>query len=70
MILQLFYLITLNYRSYLGGNSLQTEGAIKIARGLQNTSTLTILDISNNNIGVEAADDIATVLSHNTKLQS
>ena len=28
---------------YLGGNSLQTEGAIKIARGLQNTSTLTIL---------------------------
>ena len=35
----------------LGGNSLQTEGAIKIARGLQNTSTLTDTSYANNNIG-------------------
>ncbi|XP_065918394.1 NACHT, LRR and PYD domains-containing protein 12-like isoform X2 [Dysidea avara] len=52
------------------GNNLLAAGGIKISRGLQNTSTLTVLYISNNNIGVEAADDIATVLSHNTKLQT
>ena len=69
MILQLFYLITLNYRVRLGGNSLQTEGAIKIAKALQNTTHLTIFDMRYNNINDEAADDIATVLSHNTKLQ-
>ena len=44
-------------------------GAIKIAKGLQNTTNLTILYFNNNNIGEEAADDIAAVLSHNTKLQ-
>ena len=37
---------------------------IKIAKALQNISTLT----SRNNVGEEAADDIATVLSNNTQL--
>ena len=53
----------------LGGNNLQTAGAIKIARSLQNTTALTTFSITNNNISDEAADDIAAVLSHNTKLQ-
>ena len=42
---------------------------IKIAKALQNISTLTKFSIYNNNVGEEAADDIATVLSHNTQLQ-
>ena len=54
---------------YLGGNNLQTAGAIKIARALQSTTTLTIFGMGNNNISDEAADDIAVVLSNNTKLQ-
>ena len=33
------------------------------------TSTLNVFGISNNNVSEEAADDIAIVLSHNTKLQ-
>jgi len=36
---------------------------------LNNTSSLIEFDISNNNIGSEAAHDIANVLSHNTKLK-
>ena len=44
-------------------------GAIKIAKALQNTFTLTIFEFTDNNIDKEAADDIATALSHNTKLQ-
>ena len=50
---------------YVGENNLQASGAMKIAKGLQNTSSLTILNISNNE---EAVDDIAAVLSHNNKL--
>ena len=53
----------------LGGNNLQSAGAVKIAKGLQNVSDLTIFYISNNNISEEAADDIAAVLYRNTKLQ-
>jgi len=41
-------------------------GRIKIAKALQNKSCLAISD---NNIGIDAADEIAAVLSHNTKLQ-
>ena len=48
--------------------NLKTEGAIKIAKALQNHSSLIKVDVSLNNIGSEAADDIAAVLSHNTKL--
>ena len=54
---------------YLGGNNLQSSGIIKIAMGLQNISNLTIFSIPNNDIGEEAADEIATLLSHNSKLQ-
>ena len=41
----------------------------KIANAIQNISTLKVLNINNNNVGEEAADDITTVLSHNMKLQ-
>ena len=56
-------------RLCLGGNNLQSTGAIKIAQGLQNISTLTSL-ILGDNIGKEAAGHIASVLYHNTKLES
>ena len=49
---------------------MQSAGAIKIAKALQNTVNLTCLNLSNNNISEEAADDIAAVLSHNIKLQT
>jgi len=49
-------------------NNLQTIGAIKLASALQSTKNLTLLNISNNNINHEAADDIATVISINSKL--
>ena len=54
---------------YLGGNNLESAGAIKIAKALQNISTLKVFDISNNTVGEEAADDIAAILCHNTGLQ-
>ena len=54
---------------YLSDNNFRTAGAIKIAKGLQNATNLTMLNLNNNNIGEEAADDIAAVLSYNTKLQ-
>ena len=53
----------------LGGNNFKTVGMIKIVKSLQNISTLNSFNIRDNNAGEEAADDIATVLSHNTKLQ-
>ena len=52
-----------------GHNSFRSDGMIKIAKALQNISTLTIFAINKNGIGKRAADDIAAVLSHNTKLQ-
>ena len=42
--------------------NLQSAGTIKIAKGLQNTSRLTVFSIFDNNISEEAAGDIATVL--------
>ena len=55
---------------YLGGNKLHTTGgAIKTAKGLQSTSALIVFDMRNNGVSDETADDIAAVLSHNTKLQ-
>ena len=42
---------------------------IKIAKALQNVSGLIVLNIGNNNVNERAADDIATVLSRNSKLQ-
>ena len=42
---------------------------MKIARSLQSVTTLTVFDLQNSNISYEAADDIATVLTHNTQLQ-
>ena len=51
-------------------NSLKTAGIIKITKALQDISTLTVFNISKNSVGDKAADDIAAVLSHNTKLQN
>ena len=50
-------------------NSFRSTGAIKIAKALQNISTLTKLYLNNNHVTDLAADDIATVLSRNTQLQ-
>ena len=54
---------------YLSNNSFKIVGITKIAKALQNVSTLTVFNISNNSVDEEAADDIAKVLSHNNKLQ-
>ena len=55
----------------VGKNNLRSAGAIKIAKALQNISTLTTLYINDNQITDEAAlaDDIATAVSCNKKLQ-
>jgi len=50
-------------------SNLQTSGAIKIAKSLQNISSLTEFNIADNKIGSEAANDIAIILSYNTNLQ-
>ena len=55
-------------RLHLSNSKFKTIGMIKIAKVLQNISTLTVLNISKNSIGEEAADDIASILSHNTEL--
>ena len=54
---------------HLDRNNFQTADAIKIARSLQSTSTLSVFAIRDSNLSDEVADDIAYVLSHNTKLQ-
>ena len=46
---------------YLHNNNFKTGGIIKIAKSLKNTVTLTVLSISDNDVGDEAADDIAAV---------
>jgi len=51
----------------LDETNLQTVGTIKIAKSLQNNRSLIS---SGNYMGDEAADDIATILSLNSKLQS
>ena len=50
-------------------NEIQTTGAIKIMKGLQEINALKILFLDNNNIPKEAADDIAAVISCNIYLQ-
>ena len=52
----------------ISNNRFQAVGIIKIAKGLHNISTLKKLYISNN-ISDKAADDIATAISTNTRLQ-
>ena len=54
---------------YLHNNCFKTVGIIKIVNSLQNISGLTVFSIGDNSVGEEAADAIATLLSHNTKLQ-
>ena len=54
---------------HLDENGFKTGGIITIAKALQSISTLTALLINGNDVGEEAADYIATVLSCNTKLQ-
>jgi len=48
---------------YLIENNLQAAGARKIARALQDSTTLTVFDIEENNISNEAMTDITAVLS-------
>ena len=50
-------------------NNLQSTGAIKIAKALQYVSTLTKLNIIDNCITDEAADDIAAAIYNNIELQ-
>ena len=51
-------------------SNLQSTGTVKIAKALQNISSLRKLYINNNHITDEVADDIATVCSCNTQLQT
>ena len=44
-------------------------GMIKIAKALQDISTMKVFSIGSNNIGHQAADNIAIVLFHNSKLK-
>ena len=53
----------------LGNNNLQTSGIVKIARSLQKISSLIKLYINHNSINIEAANDIAAVISHNIYIQ-
>ena len=53
----------------LGGNPLQTEGIIIIAKALQNISTLLELYINYNQISKRAADHIAYILTSNNNLE-
>lgn len=69
MTLQQYCLAALNFSVFTLVKTIWEKSAIKIARGLHNTSSLTEVSIAINNFGSEAADDIAAVLSHNTKLQ-
>jgi len=55
---------------YLGGNNLQSPGAIIISRKLRNIVTLTHLNMCNNNINHDASDNIAAVLLKNTSLHT
>ena len=53
---------------YLGNNHLQL-GVIKIVRELKNISSLKVLDLSNNNITEQAADELAAVIRINKSLE-
>ena len=54
---------------YLYNNNFKTIGMIKISKGLRNISSLRVFSIGCNHVGKEAADDVATVLSHNSRLK-
>ena len=54
----------------LSYNSLSTSAAINIFKGMRNITHLIVINISHNMITDEAAEDIATVLSCNNKIQS
>ena len=54
---------------YLGTNGLQEEGMIKVAKALQNNSTLKVFDISNNSVNDKAANNIAESLVNKIKLE-
>ena len=55
---------------YFSYNDLSSLSTIKIFQGMKNISKLETIDISHNMITDEAAEAIATVLSHNNKLES
>ena len=50
---------------YLGNNKLGV-GALKIIRALKEVSSLKVLDLDNNNTSGIIADDLATVIDHNS----
>ena len=52
----------------IGYNSIEGRGAIKIAKSLQQISTLKKLFMDNNKITDEASDDIAALIHHNCDL--
>jgi len=53
----------------LGGNFITTDGMNKIVKALQNFSTLTRLHVDGNQLTSKAADDLATFIKNNTKMQ-
>ena len=53
----------------VSNSNLQSGDAVKIAKALQNLSTLTKLYISNSNVTNEAVDGLAAVICKNIKLQ-
>ena len=53
---------------YLGNNKLRA-GGIKIARALKNISTLQILDLNDNHLPVEVAQELASVIACNSSLK-
>ena len=54
----------------LSYTKLSTADAIKIFEGMKNISNLEAISIRHNMITDEAAESIATILSHNNKLKS
>ena len=55
----------------LGGNNIQTEGAVQLFRSLVGHPSLTSLDLANNDcyknkvkIGAKGAEELSTLLSH------
>ena len=53
----------------LSHGNFQTTSVMKFAKSMWKTSSLRIFRISGNNIGKEAASEVAAVLSHNDNLQ-
>ena len=54
---------------WLGGNKLNTAGAMFISNSLKCMSTLQVLDLSFNNIGYQSADNVAAVIYSNPTLE-